>query len=532
MMNKVVNKFFCMIIVFVIITSMFFVPCLAISEQCVEDHFENLYATMRPDGEMIVRTPPSENTCPYVAMSLLLSFYDSYWNDNFVIDQYEWDNGIYNSTTDTLIETFSPINEAQSWEDHTKALNLPVGTDTYPYYPSYAAENTDNYLEPYLISIGKALNFHTSPNETLGLSDLETLAVLQAYLYIYRGFNINQVTVHYLHESFGDIEAKMREIIDDGYPVIYIGKKVNNSSATNTDNEGQTKSGHELIAYGIDQDNNIMLHTGWSGLEFCTYEGGSNPTEYNLSRAIIWLEINEDALPHQCSNNYVDLVTGEGLCACQIYASHEKHNDTHSTDKFYYKNCDDGTKSWTECYGCGEITNLHYHSLITTISDTHHRITCQDCGYDVFSEHDIKENYDNSKLWKECYCGYYVILHFHDLSYVDMNTNQHREHCENCDYIRFRLHQFQLESLNENQHQEVCACGRRRNLSDHYEYGYSYKSQFAHNIVCECGYILGFSPHSVVTDGPLKSHCTDCSAVFNTGSDIIIKGNEDEYELM
>ena len=482
-MNKVANKIFCMIIVFVIITSMFFVPCLAISEQCVEDHFENLYATMRPDGEMIVRTPPSEKTCPYVAMSLLLSFYDSYWNDNFVIDQYEWDNGIYNSTTDTLIETFSPINEAQSWEDHIKALNLPVGTDTYPYYPSYAAENTDNYLEPYLISIGKALNFHTNPNETLGLSDLETVAVLQAYLYIYRGFNINQVTVHYLHESLGDIEAKMREIIDDGYPVIYIGKKVNNSSATNTDNEGQTKPGHELIAYGIDQDNNIMLHTGWSGLEFCTYEGGSNPTEYNLSRAIIWLEINETALTHICSYNYVDSVTGEELCACEIYSTHPAHNNNHisvTSDNILYNN-------------------------------THH--------------------WNNA-----CHCrqpGPDSVVSLHDFSYVctDNSSTKHLEDCVGCGYARYADHEYTIPaSPTETSHSLKCVCGAVSSTTEeHYAYRYISQGDSLHKVYCECGYFIGTSTHSMRIVGK-NNQCIHCGYV-RSGLDLpgqLMSHEEDE----
>ena len=41
-------------------------------------------------------------------------------------------------------------------------------------------------------------------------------------------------------------------------------------------------------------------------------------------------------------------------------------------------------------------------------------------------------------------------------------------------------------------------------------------------------YHTGFNVKIIVTDGPLKSHCADCEAVVNTGSDIIIKRKEDE----
>lgn len=59
----------------------------AISISCVESHFTNLVTTGAGEDK-VIRTPPSENTCPYVALSLLLSFYDAYWNDKFVADEY------------------------------------------------------------------------------------------------------------------------------------------------------------------------------------------------------------------------------------------------------------------------------------------------------------------------------------------------------------------------------------------------------------------------------------------------------------
>ena len=110
-MKKVV-KFIFIILIFVTINVILLVPTYAISS-CVEDHFSNLKTTTDEEsGTDIIRTPPSENSCPYTAMSMLLSFYDTYWNDRFVDEHYDWQAGTYNATTDTLAETFSAKDEA------------------------------------------------------------------------------------------------------------------------------------------------------------------------------------------------------------------------------------------------------------------------------------------------------------------------------------------------------------------------------------------------------------------------------------
>ena len=448
-----------------VLTSLFMMishSTFAISGVCLDNHFTELKKTGYEwlDNE-VYRTPPSMNTCPYVAMSLLLTYYDTYWNDSFVEEKYDWQSGTYNSATDTLIETFAAIEEAQDWEEYVDNLSLPAGTEVYPYYRSYAAEKEDDYLEPHLISIGKSLLFHTDPDETLGLNFLKTVAVLQAYLYIDRGFNINQVTVHYLHEDFGDIEAKMREVIDEGYPLIYLGQRIVNTGSTGTADEGQTKSGHQLIAFGYDNSGDIKLHTGWGVL---------NPvqtlssTEYHNSRAVIWLEINEDALPHQCSNNYVDSVTGETLCACQIYSEHPNHNSNH-----LYRNCTDSDSHFLKCH-CGEKTNIEAH----------------------------------------------------DLTYSYYNPTQHYESCSGCAYAGVVTHDYSAcIKISETQHETYCLCGVYGGTEAHYAYRFTKYNNSLHTTHCKCGKTWT-EPHVVSSDaydsGNRLAPCLACGVLVTAGT--------------
>ena len=76
---------------------------------CVEDHFNMLGTTSNS-------TPPSVYSCAYVALSMLLTFYDSYWHEDFVPDRFEWDKGTYDSSTDTLLTTFNASTENDAWE--------------------------------------------------------------------------------------------------------------------------------------------------------------------------------------------------------------------------------------------------------------------------------------------------------------------------------------------------------------------------------------------------------------------------------
>jgi hypothetical protein len=83
---------------------------------------------------------------------MLLSFYDTYWNDRFVDEHYDWQAGTYIGSADVLSETFSAKDEASAWKNYINAKNLLPDEETWPYYREYAIDNTGNFLEPFLIS--------------------------------------------------------------------------------------------------------------------------------------------------------------------------------------------------------------------------------------------------------------------------------------------------------------------------------------------------------------------------------------------
>ena len=88
-----------LLICLILCLSAFETTAFAIAEPCVLNHFSNLDFSSIYEGPE-TRTPPSMNSCPYTAMSMLLSFYDTYWNDRFVDEKYEWQDGMYSGDGD------------------------------------------------------------------------------------------------------------------------------------------------------------------------------------------------------------------------------------------------------------------------------------------------------------------------------------------------------------------------------------------------------------------------------------------------
>ena len=115
------------------------VPVSAISETCLEDHFSKLNFTQSNHPA----TPPSNGSCMYAALSLLLTFYDSYWHPDFVPGKYEWQSGIYSSYDDALTRTFTAMPEAEAWDNYEKANNIP-DNEVPIRYLQYVLDNAYN----------------------------------------------------------------------------------------------------------------------------------------------------------------------------------------------------------------------------------------------------------------------------------------------------------------------------------------------------------------------------------------------------
>ena len=431
---------------------------------CVQDHFSNLHGTNK--------VPPNmDGTCTFVAMSMLLSFYDAYWNDSFVTpdgsnntsNNLEWQKGTYSSSRDKLYASFNANDEVDAWNNHSGTIY------------NFVADNKDKYLQSYLIDMCNELPII----DEFGVLDYQVQDLLEQYLYVKRGFDSTEITVNIQYEREVGQETfvnTMKEQITAGNPVIFFGLSLD-ILPEELDSDAVRCGGHAMIGYDVTTDvegnDDIVLHTGLNGEDDETYR----TTDFQFLNSIIWLEINENKVLHECSNYYYDLITDSNICACEVY---------------YY-------------------------------THTSHSI----------HPHKIFEYYNSQNHSYKCGCGYISNIQAHNFSYSNNNSVQHLKNCPDCNYYYLENHNYTipLEPVSELNHNLKCTCGAISSTTEsHYVDDYTSKNADVHYVYCKCGYLIRTEAHIMVPTGKIGSRaCDRCGYLQSaTGPIEIIKGEKDE----
>ena len=426
-------------------------------KMCVKDHFNRLNGT--DDA------PPNMNgSCTFVAMSMLLSFYDVYWNEQFVApfdhsgdsSNLEFQKGYYSRSSDTLYYTFNANNEVRDWNNHVGNIY------------DFVANNKDKYLQSYLIDMCNELPII----DEFGVLDYQVQDLLERYLYIKRGFTTNQVIVNIEYaQSVGDEELIriMKEQINSGNPVIFFGFS-DDLLPEEIDSDDVLFGGHAMIGYDVTTTNgqdDIVLNLGWNDGSTQTVR----TTDFHCFKSIIWLEINEENLPHICSDSYYDFLENEYYCACEVYYY------THSTHSVHIYSGLEYYNSQSHCYRCG--------------------------------------------------CGYITNIQSHNLSYSYYSPTQHYKICSDCIYSGAETHSYIVQnSSSSSGHNLVCACGDSI-AEAHSPNRYESKNKTSHYKYCKCGYLIGTENHDMYKSG-IYNVCRDCGYMSNSLTDITIKGVGDE----
>ena len=456
--NKIIAMLLSTILIIAFLSSMI-VFADEVRPSCVTDHFDRLNLN---SGSAC---PPSRNTCGYTAMSMLLSYYDSYWRDDFIVpvngNDMDWDVANYNSHSDEIINTFDANTEYSAWWNWYNDTNNPNRES----YTSFSIETQNLYFESYLLSLAREWNYHSETDDIYYLWYYTMQNILERYLYEERSFSPDQITVNTMRAlDVGDAQlfAMMEQQILNGNPVILYGCRFAEqeypAGSVVTDNVGA----HFLIAYAVEgegEDKDILLHTGWTGGEYVSFK----TTAYKYLNSIIWLEINEENLPHQCTDAYRDIYTNTNICACQVYGNTHPGHSTHN--------------------------------------------------YSI-------ANYDDTYHWLECTCGAYISKVNHNLmySYTDSFGDTHYEQCRDCDYYAFVEHNNNNSiDVSETHHSSVCACGRVGEIEEHYYHHYARNDQLTHYVYCECGHCIRKSYHVVPAGNAFFKICIHCGERIDMG---------------
>lgn len=370
-------------------------------------HFENL------EGHV----PQNVNgSCSYVATSMLLSFYDSYWNDGIVAENYEGTRPSCAPTTDYPNGVARYKTENIEWRDYEEDGG---SYSEFIYSSNSNGMLIDQYFHLYLLSLGIAQGFYEdgANSESFGITFEQQAANLDFYFDLRFGQNDYYLpygetnedipfNIHVLYEfspgsSRETVLQIIKEQVESGNPVLYRGSRLlteeeetENINTSSLVNDG--KIGHALLAYNVEDNGDVELHTGYTTDSYSKI----STTEYDLRIGVLWIEINEEILPHSCSNNYYWYPTQSNICSCIAYKDlHPAHIHENSGE---YVSIDANGHTY-ECIWGDTVEESHNHVSSSSISNSLHNSTCS-CGY-VFTEmHHFKQI---SPRYLSCiYCGY------------------------------------------------------------------------------------------------------------------------------
>ena len=194
----------------------------------------------------------SHGTCSYVGISMLLSFFDSYWDDEFIDESFE-QTAFFQSTITTTqnldipaFNTESPGIVSEDWDD--------VEDLTLSQYQSFILINQNKYLQSHLIKLGHDMfgEYHfDDSNNPYGLTQYDQTQLTTYYLMYERSlYNSRSFVTSIDNYDQDSLEEYIVSRLLDGIPVMI-------NALTNVGN-------HSMIAYDYDSySGTIYVHTGW-----------------------------------------------------------------------------------------------------------------------------------------------------------------------------------------------------------------------------------------------------------------------------
>lgn len=214
----------------------------------LDDYYSSVYFSNLKDNFSV----NSNGTCSYTAIGMLLSFYDSYWNDTFVPEEYDVKSNFSSPTTSVQDFELIPF-DAQAPGIQSEPLDL-VSNLSNDEYMNIVKENEEQYFQFKLIELSKtyfgSAKFDNATNP-YGMTFNEIKGFMNYYLYTFLGMNSSNITVDSLSSTSNNVKSYVVNKITNGIPVLI--------RATS-----ETLGGHAMIAYDYNHTTDeIYVHTGW-----------------------------------------------------------------------------------------------------------------------------------------------------------------------------------------------------------------------------------------------------------------------------
>lgn len=371
----------------------------------------------------------SVGTCMYIALSMILTYYDCYWDDNLVADSYFSSNSLSNHamhekyddcTSPGPIERINPYLNAL-YEQHY----LLDKASAWSQYLGQSNKYIDNSLQAYLINL-----FQTEirTTDTGGLSEDDGVNLLNKYLEVRDNENSafsdaywnveEQNYLDYVKTILGEdytpeeyaqavIEGRLIDVanysnnlmqtvknsIQAGQPVL-----LSIYSPSTTTEEAMR---HAAVGYAYDEETDtIYVHCGWENASCIAFDKiadfpdltGNTREEYLIGFIVL-----EPVGEHVHSNNYIFSDYSNGVCSCQ-FPNHEHQSVLTSF----------GASGHADVCYCGSQSQVVNHQLsYVSMGEYGHSASCS-CGYSHSESHMYKAQGIREKAC--IYCGHTVLI--------------------------------------------------------------------------------------------------------------------------
>ncbi len=314
-----------------------------------------------------------KGSCGYVAIAMLLSYYDTFLSDAIIPEQYDINS--YGESANMILRRNSPgvLKDIISNPSSPSNADYGYSLDAYDYYSKILSLQTSS-LHAKLISIGGARGYYDfSDNDSpCGTNYTMRYNVINDYFSNVLGYtlNVDYSLVSYNAESNPLLSNNVRDFaiqqIALGNPVLL--------------SVGGTLGGHVVVAYDYDSiTDKLYCHMGWNASS--THE---TVESYSFSTYKTALAIDFNTF-HTHSNNYAITTSLGNIPSTNFYCYHDcqiftyTNGNTHSYNDHYAFYSSKKHKSY--CH-CGEYI-LRSHAIrsgSTYISNGHTYGICIDCG--------------------------------------------------------------------------------------------------------------------------------------------------------
>ncbi len=468
--------------------------------------------------------------CTLISLAALLSYFDTFYDDNIIPDQYMDKEIVYSHHIEN-------------------AISSPGGGKFYEYLLNEKIKETRQYQQYNLDKLGTdpwyihpVVNFGIMTNQLLDLlfdedSELEN-SLSKNFELVRFSTSISADTLENLpnFKSFESlikmdlpVVVELTSEFDSGvtYPLqYYISERGEWSTVFGN-------AGHSFVCYGylkvyeqtLSGENKVLTYyKGHAGSK--NDDGEYEYTQAIFSNRLVDFDYGGDKamdytlIPkngtHICSKNYIysNGSCSFGICPCDSKLSTQEFLSKYATkikiedmDKYIckehgnhllyesshhhqmdYQINDDNHIKYCIVDGCDtSTTSLHRMNMIQKQNGQTHKKVCE-CGYFISEEHHFKHSYtENLEHYLVCVdCGF--IEKCYANHYTEVYEQTHGYYCQECQKMYYEPHELLYEKMDDHQHKRYCLICDYTEIVPHESYGNElyYITLTNGELVCYC----------------------------------------------